>query len=98
MPSSARCFSCHSETDPQTVLPLPGRMGAGAIRQLAVRVVYPNITPDADTGTGTWSDDMFARAIREGVGHDGRPLIPIMPYENFRHISDEDVACIVTYL
>jgi hypothetical protein len=96
--SVARCFSCHSETDPQTDLPLPGSMGAGTTRELAVRVVYPNITPDVETGAGTWSDDMFARAIREGVGHDGRPLIPIMPYESFRYISDEDLACIVVYL
>lgn len=96
--SVARCFSCHSDTDPQTDLPLPGQMGAGTIRQLMVRVVYPNITPEPETGAGRWSDDMLARAIREGVGHDGRALIPIMPYESFRYISDEDTASIVVYL
>jgi mono/diheme cytochrome c family protein len=96
--SVARCFSCHSDTDPQTDLPVPGRMGAGTIRQLAVRMVYPNITPDADTGAGTWTDEMTARAIREGIGHDGRALVPIMPYQSFRYLSDEDVASIVVYL
>ncbi len=96
--SVARCFGCHSETDRETDLPLPGTVGAGTTRELAMRIVYPNITPDAEAGAGTWTDDMLARAIREGVGHDGRPLVPIMPYEKFRYISDEDVASIVVYL
>jgi mono/diheme cytochrome c family protein len=59
---------------------------------------YPNITPDAETGAGAWSDDMLARAIGEGIGHDGRPLLPIMPYNAFRNLSDEDLAAIVVYL
>jgi mono/diheme cytochrome c family protein len=61
-------------------------------------VTAPNLTPDPDTGVGTWTDDQLARAIREGIGHDGRTLFPIMPYEKFRHMSDEDLASIVVYL
>jgi mono/diheme cytochrome c family protein len=95
---AARCFTCHSETDSQTDLPLPGAMGAGTVRQLLTTTTYPNITPDWETGAGSWTDDMLARAIREGVGHDGRALIPIMPYANFRYISDDDLASIVVYL
>jgi hypothetical protein len=95
---AARCFTCHSETDSQTDLPLPGAMGAGTVRQLLTKTTYPNITPDRETGAGSWTDDMLARAIREGVGHDGRALIPIMPYASFRYISDDDLACIVVYL
>ena len=41
---------------------------------------------------------MFARAIREGIGHDGRALFPLMPYQNFREFSDEDIASLVVYL
>jgi mono/diheme cytochrome c family protein len=95
---AARCFTCHSETDSQTDLPLPGAMGAGTVRQLLTTTTYPNITPDWETGAGSWTDDMLARAIREGVGHDGRALVPIMPYANFRYISDDDLASIVVYL
>jgi hypothetical protein len=95
---AARCFRCHSETDSQTDLPLPGAMGAGTVRQLLTTTTYPNITPDWETGAGSWTDDMLARAIREGVGHDGRALIPIMPCANFRYISDDDLASIVVYL
>jgi len=99
----AACFWCHSEHDPQTDLPAAGKLGAGVndpdfTRPVFTAFVIPNITPDQKTGAGTWTDDMLARAIREGVGHDGRPLIPIMPYSSFRNLSDEDLASIVVYL
>ena len=47
---------------------------------------------------GNWSDDALARAIREGIGHDGRTLFPTMPYPHYRQMSDEDLASIVVYL
>jgi mono/diheme cytochrome c family protein len=62
------------------------------------KVYAPNITPDPETGAGSWSDDQLARAIREGVGHDGRALFPFMPYPDFRAMSDEDLASIIVYL
>ncbi len=58
----------------------------------------PNLTPDRETGIGTWSDDMLARAIREGISHDGRAIFPVMPYQRFRRMSDEDLAALVVYL
>lgn len=61
-------------------------------------LVAPNITPDKETGAGNWSDDTLARAIREGIGHDGRTLFPLMPYPNYRQMSDEDLASIIVYL
>jgi cytochrome c553 len=97
------CFWCHSERDAQTRLPTAGKLGAGVNdpdfpKPILTALVFPNITPDPETGSGKWTDDMLARAIREGVGHDGRPLIPLMPYESFRHLSDEDLASIIVYL
>ncbi len=62
------------------------------------RIVAPNLTPDPQTGAGSWTDDQLARAIREGVGHDGRALFPIMPYQHYRNMSDEDLASVVVYL
>lgn len=42
---------------------------------------------------------MLARAIREGVAHDGRFLNPaVMPYDFYRAMSDEDVASVIVYL
>jgi mono/diheme cytochrome c family protein len=98
------CMDCHSPHDwTQHDAPiLPGMEGAGQdmsmLKGLPGHIVAPNITPDPETGSGTWSDDALARAIREGIGHDGRTLFPLMPYEHFRHLPDEDVASIVVYL
>jgi mono/diheme cytochrome c family protein len=95
-----QCFICHSDRDWSApgAPPLAGRKGAGHIWEDRPWLVSPNITPDRDTGAGTWTDDMFARAIREGIGHDGRVLHPQMWYPSFRSLADEDVAAIVVYL
>jgi mono/diheme cytochrome c family protein len=61
-------------------------------------VVAPNITPDPETGIGTWTDGEKIRAIREGVDRDGRALFPMMPYPEYRNMSDEDVEAVVAYL
>ena len=98
----AGCLFCHSELD-TSVEGLPvkeGRVGAGknwGIEGLPWLTV-PNITPDTDTGAGRWTDDAIARAVREGIGHDGRALFPVMPYVNYRIMSDEDLASVITYL
>jgi hypothetical protein len=68
------------------------------LKGLPGHVVAPNLTPDPDTGSGSWSDDALARAIREGIGHDGRTLFPMMPYENYRHMPDEDLASVIVFL
>jgi mono/diheme cytochrome c family protein len=96
------CLVCHSELDDRAE-GLPIAAGAdGAGKSLAVEnipwLVAPNITPDPETGAGRWTDDAIARAIREGIGHDGRALFPMMPYQNYRSMSDEDLAAVVTYI
>jgi len=101
--SLAGCIECHSQHDWKThgAPIIPGTAGGGQwmdMPGLPGRVVAPNITPDAETGAGNWSDDQLARAIREGVGHDGRALFPMMPYPSFRELSDEDLASIVVFL
>ena len=99
------CMDCHAPHDwtRHDAPILPGMKGAGqemsaTFKGLPGRVVAPNLTPDFETGAGTWSDDALARAIREGIGHDGRALFPMMPYEHFRQLPDEDVASVVVYL
>jgi mono/diheme cytochrome c family protein len=103
----AHCLMCHSETDclHHNCQPVPGMEGAGNVVppsesgfQPPYRVVCPNITPDRKTGAGTWTDAQFVRALREGIGHDGRVLFPMMPYGNFRGLTDEDLASIIVYI
>jgi mono/diheme cytochrome c family protein len=98
----AHCFMCHSENDWSPLAkgqPLPGLKGGGRVwADYGLPWLFsPNISPDPETGAGTWTDDMLARAIREGVGHDGRALF-FMPWEAFRSFSDEDLASVVVYL
>ena len=57
----------------------------------------PNLTPDQETGLGSWSDAEIARAIREGVDKDGVGLV-VMPAYNYKALSDADVAAIIGYL
>ncbi len=96
------CVLCHSERDERRpgAPPVAGREYAGVVLEEAegYRLVAPNLTPDPETGAGAWSDDMLARAIREGVGHDGRALGGPMWWWSFRQLSDEDLASIVVYL
>ena len=98
------CFECHAEHDwTKHDAPLTeGTLGAGyadfPMAGLPGHIVPPNITPDPETGAGNWTDDMLARAIREGISHDGRALFPFMPYPDFSHISDEDLASVIVYL
>ena len=59
-----------------------------------------NLTPD-DTGLGNWTEAQFMKAIREGKskGMDGtRPLLPPMPWEVVRNMSDEDLKAVFAYL
>ena len=98
------CFDCHGEHDwTKHDAPLiEGTRGVGyadfPLAGLPGRVIPPNITPDPETGAGNWTDDMVARAIREGIGHDGRALFPFMPYPDMRQMSDEDLASVIVYL
>jgi hypothetical protein len=57
-----------------------------------------NITQDKVTGIGAWTDGEIMRAVREGVGHDGQGLFPIMPYFIYRHLADDDLEAVVAYL
>ena len=58
-------------------------------------IYAPNITPDPETGIGSFTDGEIARALRYGVKHDGSPLVDFMP---FYYISDEDLTAIVSFL
>lgn len=101
--SLADCDGCHSQHD-YTKLggPVAGAArGSGQqmpLQDLPGRIIASNITPDAETGIGSWTDGEKIRAIREGISRDGHMLFPIMPYPNFRYMSDYDVESLVAYL
>ncbi len=98
------CMGCHAEHDwtAHDAPVLADTLGSGQdmtiLKGLPGQVFAPNITPDVETGDGSWTDDQLARAIREGVAHDGHAIFPFMPYVDFHNMSDEDVASVVVYL
>ncbi len=57
-----------------------------------------NLTPDAQTGLGAWSDDEIKQAIRSGISRNGRQLHPLMPYAIFNGMAESDLDAIVAYL
>lgn len=97
------CETCHSPKDwSQHGGPnLPGKELAGQVLPLTGfpgTMVAPNLTPDPQTGSANWTDDQISRAIREGIKHDDSTLFPIMPYREYRNLSDEDLASVVVYI
>jgi mono/diheme cytochrome c family protein len=96
------CVFCHSEREWRKpgAPPRADRLGAGVVWSVEGMpwLTASNITPDAETGIGQASDDALVRAVREGIGLDGRALFPVMPYQDFRRIPDEDMAAIVVYV
>ncbi len=58
----------------------------------------PNITPDRQFGIGTWSQDDFRTALRQGIGPDGKQLFPVFPFASFTGLTDHDVDDLYAYL
>lgn len=58
----------------------------------------PNLTPDAETGLGKWSEADIIRAVRTGTRPDGRILAPAMPYMSYAKLSDADAQALAGYL
>jgi mono/diheme cytochrome c family protein len=89
----ADCYACHT-------VPNAGKPFAGgrAIETPFGTITSSNITPDADTGIGAWSDEQFDNAVREGLHPDGSRLYPAMPFPSYTKMPREDVLAIFAYL
>jgi mono/diheme cytochrome c family protein len=57
-----------------------------------------NLTPDRQTGIGTWTKADIVKALQTGTTPSGRILAPIMPWRGFAHLSKSDAYAIATYL
>ena len=87
------CSTCH--TNPATGLEFAG----GLPLETPFGVLYTtNITPDPVTGIGTWSEEAFDRAMREGVDNEGQYLYPAFPYDHFTKITDDDMHALYAYI
>ncbi len=98
----AVCMDCHSTRDWTLVSGpiVPGTEGKGGDRfdesmGMPGTIYARNITP---AGIGDWTDGELYRAITSGVSKDGRALFPLMPYEAFSKLSDDDLYSIIAYI
>jgi mono/diheme cytochrome c family protein len=102
----APCLDCHSKRDfskfAGPIVPGTEGMGGEVFDQKLVGLpgtfYAKNITPDNETGIGTWTDDEILKAITQGISKNGDTLFPIMPYANFNHMAKEDLLSIIAYL
>jgi mono/diheme cytochrome c family protein len=85
------CAACHTAKGGQTFA------GGYAMATPFGVIRSTNITPDPETGIGTWSEAAFARAMHEGVSRDGSHLFPVFSYDHFTKLSDEDVRALYAY-
>src|SRR3954463_4890811 len=86
------CSDCHTLRGGRAFaggLPVPTPFGT---------IYSSNIIPDPETGIGRWSEAAFRRAMRDGVGRDGRHLYPTFPYDHFTHVTDEDDRALYAFL
>jgi mono/diheme cytochrome c family protein len=90
---AADCISCHTTVGGE---PFAGgrEFDLGSMGKL----YSPNITPDKETGIGTWSDDDFRAALQLGIGKGGVHLYPAFPYAAFTKLTDDDALAIKAYL
>jgi len=94
----APCASCHGDPNQRAAnasgaeVPLIG----GFSFVIPPGTFYTrNLTPDTATGLGGVPDKAIARALRYGVGHDGRALLPFMEMQG---LADDDLQAVVSYL
>jgi alcohol dehydrogenase (quinone), cytochrome c subunit len=88
---AADCVACHSN---------PGGKGfAGGLKMgTPVGAIYStNITPDPETGIGTYSLADFDLAVRYGIAKDGRHLYPAMPYPSYVKLAAADVVALYRF-
>ena len=86
------CASCHTAD--------PAKPFAGGVRIATPfgGIYAPNLTPDRETGIGSWRDEDFLRALRHGIAPDGSRYYPAFPYPYFTKLTRDDILAIRAYL
>lgn len=100
-PDPARLLSGHPENAPLA----PEVTGGVSTNMLLTSWRGPwgvslarNLTPDKETGIGSWSFQDFKKTIRTGVNPKGEVLLPPMPIASLQNLPDSDLQAIYNYL
>lgn len=89
---AGNCMLCHTERGG------PPYAGGRPLETPFGTVYASNLTPDARTGIGNWSQAHFRRALHEGRSRDGRLLYPAFPYTHTTRVTDADADALFDYL
>ena len=85
---------CACHTEPQK----EANVGARPFSIPFGKVYSTNLTQDKDTGLGSWTDQQIQDAIVKGVGRNGRRILPVMPFEKYSGMAQEDLQALIVYL
>jgi mono/diheme cytochrome c family protein len=94
------CGNCHTPRGPGGVFAMDKQLSGGPQEwdTPAFKVKGANITPDRETGIGSWTDAEIKRAMVEGARPNGTQIAPIMPYGFYKVFSTADLDAVVAYL
>jgi mono/diheme cytochrome c family protein len=97
--SVMNCHGCHTPRGPNG-LDLSRALSGGpqVFDETDYKVVGSNITPDKETGIGSWSDAELKKFFVTGVKPNGVKAAPIMPYEFYTVLTARDLDALVAYL
>ena len=101
------CGSCHTNAA-LVGMPRQDQLLAGSSTGIAWSnpmqesnpgIVYPsNLTPDMETGIGSWSIAQIVNMVQAGIDNHGSRTLPVMPWPSYANINDEDANSIAMYL
>ncbi len=89
---AADCGACHNSPGSKTPM-----AGGYAIASPMGNIIASNITPSVSAGIGNYTEQQFARAVREGVNAQGDHLYPAMPYTSYSKMTDSDIHALYQY-
>ena len=61
-------------------------------------VYSTNITQDKETGLGNWTDQQIYAAMTKGIRRDGSRILPVMPYEKYSGMAQDDLKALIAYI
>ena len=92
------CANCHSPKGPPAVVVGKDFSGGLSWDELPFKVTAPNITPDKETGIGTWTDAEIRTLMRAGILPNGVHIAMVMPTGFYHIMTNLDLNAVVAYL